>query len=185
MPNIAVIYKSKYGASRTYAKWISDKLHADLFEADNISIQTLNNYEVIIFTGSLYASKLTIYANIKKFYKKLSKNKKIYCVIVGISNPKYKELYEDAINKNFKSKEKENITFYFLRGAIDFSKLKLHHALMMLMFRKILASKNIQTEDDKAFLENYGKKIDYLNKNSISDLVSDVKNYLKELKEKN
>ena len=186
MPKIAVIYKSKYGASRTYAKWISDKLHADLFEADNISSQTLNNYEVIIFAGSLYASKLTVYANIKKFYKRLNKNKskdkKIYCVIVGISNPQHKELYEDAINKNFKNKEKENITFYFLRGAIDFSKLKLHHALMMLMFRKILASKNIQTEDDKVFLENYGKKIDYLNKNSINDLVSDVKNYLKEFK---
>ena len=53
MSKIAVIYKSKYGASRTYAKWISDKLHADLFEADNISTETLNNYEVIIFAGSL------------------------------------------------------------------------------------------------------------------------------------
>lgn len=182
MPKIAVIYKSKYGATRTYAKWISDKLHADLFEADNISFQTLNNYEVIIFAGSLYASKLTVYKSFKKFYKKLNKfeNKKIYCVIVGNANPKYKEYYEDAINKNFKSKEKENITFYFLRGAIDFSKLKIHHALMMLMLRKILASKNEQTEDDKYFLENYGKKIDYLNKNSISDLVSDVKNFLKE-----
>ena len=182
MPKIAVIYKSKYGATRTYAKWISDKLHADLFEADNISTETLNNYEVIIFVGSLYASKLIIYKYIKKFYKKLNKDKKIYCVIVGISNPQYKELYEDTINKNFKYKEKENITFYFLRGAIDFSKLKLHHALMMLMFRKILASKNEQTEDDKIFLENYGKKLDYLNKNSINDLVSDVKNYLKEFK---
>ena len=93
----------------------------------------------------------------------------------------HKELYEDAINKNFKSKEKENITFYFLRGAIDFTKLKIHHALMMLMNRKILATKNIQTEDDKIFLENYGKKLDYLSKNSINDIVSDIKNYLKEL----
>ena len=65
MSKIAVIYKSKYGASRTYAKWISDKLHADLFEADNISTETLNNYEVIIFAGSLYASKLIIYKYIK------------------------------------------------------------------------------------------------------------------------
>ena len=52
---------------------------------------------------------------------------------------------------------------------------------MMLMNRKILATKNIQTEDDKIFLENYGKKLDYLSKNSINDIVSDIKNYLKEL----
>lgn len=182
MPNnIAIVYKSKYGATRTYAKWIADKLHADIFEADNISFQSLNNYQVIIFAGSLYASKLTIYKSFKRLYKKLIKNKKIYCVIVGIGNPEHKELYEDAINKNFKSKEKENITFYFLRGAIDFTKLKIHHALMMLMNRKILATKNIQTEDDKIFLENYGKKLDYLSKNSINDIVSDIKNYIKEL----
>lgn len=179
MPNnIAVIYKSKYGAARTYSKWISDKLHADIFEADNVSFQTLKNYDIVIFAGSLYASKLTVYKNIKKLYKKL-KNKKIYCVIVGLGNPKYKEIYEEAVNKNFKPKEKENIKFYFLRGAMDFSKLKIHHALMMLMYRKILASKNIQTEEDKIFLDNYGKKLDFLNKNSISDLVSDIKNYNK------
>lgn len=184
MPKVAVVYKSLYGTTRTYAKWISDKLHADIFEAYNVSHQTLNNYEIIIFAGALYASKLTVYKSFKKFYKKLEKfeNKKIYCVIVGNGNTKYKELYEDAINKNFTNNEKENITFYFLRGVIDFSKLKIHHALMMLMLRKILSSKNTQTEDDKIFLENYGKKIDYLNKNSISDLVSDIKNYLKELK---
>ena len=182
MPNnIAVVYKSKYGETRTYAKWIADKLHADIFEADNISFQSLNNYQVIIFAGSLYASKLTVYKSFKRLYKKLIKNKKIYCVIVGIGNPEHKELYEDAINKNFQSKEKENITFYYLRGAIDFTKLKIHHALMMLMNRKILATKNIQTEDDKIFLENYGKKLDYLSKNSINDIVSDIKNYLKEL----
>ena len=107
MPNnIAVVYKSKYGTTRTYAKWIADKLHADIFEADNISFQSLNNYQVIIFAGSLYASKLTVYKSFKRLYKKLIKNKKIYCVIVGIGNPEHKELYEDAINKNFKSKEK-------------------------------------------------------------------------------
>lgn len=184
MPNAAVVYKSIYGTTRTYAKWISDKLHADIFESDNVSPQTLNNYEIIIFAGALYAGKLTVYKSFKKFYKKLEKfeYKKIYCVIVGNGNPKYKELYEDAINKNFKPKEKENITFYFLRGVIDFSKLKFHHALMMLMLRKILSSKNMQTEDDKIFLKNYGHKIDYLNKNSISDLVSDIKNYIKEIK---
>ena len=65
---------------------------------------------------------------------------------------------------------------------MDFSKLKIHHALMMLMYRKILSSKTVQSEEDKIFLENYGKKIDYLNKNSINDIISDIKNYIKELK---
>ena len=49
--------------------------------------------------------------------------------------------------------------FYFLRGSIDFDKLKLHHALMMYMLKRIISVKTVKTEDEKALLENYGKKI--------------------------
>ena len=72
--------------------------------------------------------------------------------------------------------------FYFLRGSIDFDKLKLHHALMMHMLRRIIATKTVKTEDEKALLDNYGKKIDFLNKNSIEEIVLDIKNKNKELK---
>lgn len=72
--------------------------------------------------------------------------------------------------------------FYFLRGSIDFDKLKLHHALMMHMLKRIISSKSIKTEDEKLLLENYGKKIDFLNKTSIEEIVLDIKNKDKEIK---
>ena len=182
MPNkIAVLYKSKYGATRTYAKWISDKLHADLYGIDNVTFQNLDTYDFIVFAGALYAGKLSSAKGIKKFYNKLKGRKNLYCVIVGLGDPEDKELYNNAVDKNFNSNEKENMRFYFLRGCIDFDKLKLHHALMMHMLNRIISSKAVKTEDEKLLLENYGKKIDFLNKNSIEKIVLDIKNKSKEL----
>ena len=66
--NIAVLYKSKYGTTRTYAKWIADKLHGDLYSIDNVTIQNLNNYEFIVFAGALYAGKLSSAKRIKQFF---------------------------------------------------------------------------------------------------------------------
>ena len=180
--NVAVLYKSKYGTTRTYAKWIADKVHGDLYGIDNISFENLNNYDFIVFAGALYAGKLSSVKGIKRFYKKLKGKKNLYCVIVGLTNPEDKEFYNNAVNQNFKSDEKDNMKFYFLRGSIDFDKLKLHHALMMHMLRIIIATKTVKTEDEKALLDNYGKKIDFLNKNSIEEIVLDIKNKNKELK---
>ncbi|WP_300711490.1 flavodoxin domain-containing protein [uncultured Brachyspira sp.] len=177
---IAVLYKSKYGAARTYAKWIADKLHGDLYGIDNVSFQNLDTYDFIVFAGALYAGKLSSVKGIKKFYNKLKGRKNLYCVIVGITNPEHKEIYDNAVNQNFKSDEKDNMKFYFLRGSIDFDKLKLHHALMMYMLSRIISKKAVKTEDEKILLENYGKKIDFLNKSSVEEIVLDIKNKIKE-----
>ena len=182
--NIAVLYKSKYGSTRTYAKWIADKLHGDLYGIDNISLDNLNNYDFIVFAGALYAGKLSSAKGIKRFLNKLKGDKNLYCVIVGLGNPQDKELYNNAVDKNFNSNEKERMKFYFLRGCIDFEKLKIHHALMMYMLTRIISNKTVKTEDEKALLENYGKKIDFLNKTSVEEIVLDIKNKNKELQNK-
>ena len=160
--DIAVLYKSKYGSSKTYSKWISDKLHSDIFEIGNVSLNTLNDYNKIIFVSALYAGKLSAIKAIRKLYNSLHNNKKIYCVVIGIADPNDKNIYNASLDKNFKPDEKENIKFYFLRGCIDFDKLKIHHA-------------TVKTEDEQMLLKNYGKKIDFLNKNSIENIVSDIK----------
>ncbi|MEI0580082.1 flavodoxin domain-containing protein [Brachyspira pilosicoli] len=173
--DIAVVYKTKYGSSRTYAKWISDKLHADIFEVGHVSLNTLNDYNKIIFVSALYAGKLSAIKAIRKLYNSLHNNKKIYCAVIGIADPNDKDIYNASLDKNFKPDEKENMKFYFLRGCIDFDKLKIHHALMMHMLKTIISKKTVKTEDEQMLLQNYGKKIDFLNKNSIEDIISDIK----------
>ena len=44
---IAVIYKSKYGATKRYAGWIALKLDADLYEVSDIRRKDLKAYDTI------------------------------------------------------------------------------------------------------------------------------------------
>ena len=55
MKNIAVIYKSKYGTTKQYAKWIAEELGASLFEASSINPSQLMTYDVVVYGGGLYA----------------------------------------------------------------------------------------------------------------------------------
>ena len=55
---IAVIYKSRYGATKRYAGWIALKLGADLYEVSDIRKKDLNEYETIIYGGPLYSEKI-------------------------------------------------------------------------------------------------------------------------------
>ncbi len=50
-----VVYKSKSGYTKTYAEWISSELNCDLKCAEDIKIDELLKYDVIIYGGGLYA----------------------------------------------------------------------------------------------------------------------------------
>ncbi|HBH4165086.1 TPA: flavodoxin, partial [Clostridioides difficile] len=39
MKSVVVIYKSKYGSTKKYAKWLSELLSCDIFETKNINIE--------------------------------------------------------------------------------------------------------------------------------------------------
>ena len=172
---IAVVYKSIYGTTKIYAKWIADKLNADIFQINQLENNILNNYNTIIFASALYAGKLSAIKYIKKLYNKFYKNKKIYCIVIGLADPNDKDFYNAILDKNFNPLQKENINFYFLRGCIDFQKLKLHHALMMHMLKTIITAKSVKTEDELLLLQNYGKKLDFVNKKSIDYIISNIK----------
>ena len=39
--NVAVIYKSKYGSTKRYARWIAEEVHADLYDASDVEAEEL------------------------------------------------------------------------------------------------------------------------------------------------
>lgn len=82
MSNIVVVYKSKYGSTEKYAKWIAEELSADIFRANQINLKKLEKYTTIVYCGGLYVGGFLGFSLIKKNYSKLS-NKKIIIAAVG------------------------------------------------------------------------------------------------------
>ena len=56
MNKTIVFYKSKFGISKDYAYWISNVIDCQVFDYSNITIDTLLQYDTIIFGGDLYAN---------------------------------------------------------------------------------------------------------------------------------
>lgn len=135
MSDIAVIYKSKYGSTEQYAKWVSEELKADLFEHSDIKNENLDKYKTIIFGGGLYASGIIGFEIIKKNFGRI-KDKNIIVFTVGLGDPKNEDQFVPIIDQNFTDEMKDNISVFHLRGSMDYSKLNFLHRSMMNMVKK-------------------------------------------------
>lgn len=181
MSKIAVIYQSHYGTTKRYAEWIAEELNADLYEKREINQKNqLNNYEIIIFGGALYAGGIKGISIIKDNFD-LIKDKKLIVFTCGLADPKDQDNLNGlrkSIAKSFTAEEQKNIEFFHLRGGIDYRKLNIVHKIMMAMLKQQLMKKDpkLLKEEDKQMLETYGKSVDFTDKTTIEPIIAQIKN---------
>lgn len=170
-----VVYKSKTGFVKRYAEWIADDLEADIFEASEVNIDMLLDYETIIYGGGLYAVGIN---GVKLITENLDKLKGLNLVVFasGASSPK-KDAIDDVISKNFTSHQQSKVKFFYLRGGFDYSKLSvLDKVLMTLLKLKLkLKRKASLTSDEKGMLNAYNRPVDFTKRENLSNLIQYVK----------
>ena len=176
MNNIVVVYESKYGSTKKYAQWIAEEAKADLFEKSKIDAKKLKEYDTIVYGGGLYASGIAGIPIITKNYENL-KDKKIIVFTVGLASTDREEIFIPIIEKNFSKEMHNNINFFHLRGGIDYKRLGIIHKAMMGMLKTSIARKNPNelSDEDRELLDTYGKKVDFIDKDTILPLVSVLK----------
>ncbi len=176
--NTIVIYKSHYGFTERYARWIAEELSAELLQADKVKPADLQKYDAIIYGGGLYAGGVSGIALITKNFESL-RHKSLYLFTVGAAD------VTDAANianirsglaKVLSPQMQEKIKTFHLRGGMCYSKMSFIHKLMMGMMRKMLQKKQQSAlrSDEKAILDTYGQDVDLTNRQAISPLVADV-----------
>ena len=175
MNKTLVIYKSNYGSTEQYAKWISTSLKADILNYSKVKKDIFSKYNTIIYGGGLYASGINGISIINKNFE-LIKDKNIIIFTVGLSKTTNKELFEPIINKNFHTDKIDKIQFFHLRGSINYKKLNLLHRTMMAMLHKTMLNKDETTlsSDDKLMLKTYGKEIDFSDVKTVLPLIKYV-----------
>ena len=172
MSNIAVLYKSKYGTTKRYAEWIAEALGADLFEASTVNVQQLSLFDVVVYGGGLYAGGIDGVKLVKE-----NACKSLVVFTVGLADPKETD-YTEILDKNFTKEFQSKIKVFHLHGGMDYHALGFLHKLMMRFVRKraLNIAESERTEQDRLFLQTYGSKLDFTDKDSISPLVSYVTN---------
>jgi menaquinone-dependent protoporphyrinogen IX oxidase len=175
MKRIAVIYQSKYGATKQYAQWISRDLGAELLKRSSVSPALLQNFDVVVYGGGLYAGGI---AGVDLVAKHPCPPLVVFTV--GLANPAVTD-YSDILNRNFSPEQREKIKVFHLRGAMDYSRLGPVHRGMMAMMKKMTIDNKApedRTDEDRLMLDTYGKSVDFLKEASILPLVEYVKGLL-------
>ena len=179
MSNI-IIYGSHYGTTKQYAEELSRRTNIEAISFENV--KEINNYDKIIYLGGLYAGGVL---GMSKTLKKLTNisNKTIILVTIGLADPNDEENINNIrnnIRNNIKNQIQKEIfekaKIFHLRGGIDYSKLNFAHKTMMKLLYN--AIKNIsqekQTAENRAMIETYNKKVDFIDFSSLDKIINEI-----------
>ncbi len=170
-----VVYKTKYGSTKTYAEWIAQELSCEAVDVKNTNIEKLTEYDAIIYGGGLYAEVINGVSIITKNLDKL-KGKKIAVYTTGITPLDCRAYYDDyVIKKNFKDGVPDNIRVFNFLGKMKMDELSVVHRTALKSLKKIMSSKKNPSEMEKLLVELCDADGDFSNKEDIKELISYIK----------
>lgn len=168
-----VVYNSKTGFTKRYAKWIAEATEADCFALSEAKKKNMDAYEAIIFGGWACAggiSKLDWFkGNIDKWA-----DKKLIAFCVGGSPLDSPEI-EPALKQNFKESEWKKVSVFYCPGGFNYEKMSIPSKLMMKMFIKILKAKKEKTEADEEMIKMISSSYDISDKKYIEPILKYLK----------
>ncbi len=169
-----VVYKTKYGATKTYADWIGEALGVRAVDAKDITIDELDKYDTIVYGGGLYAEIINGVSLITKHMDRL-KNKKIAVFTTGITPLDCRDYYDKiVVEKNFKNGVPENMKIFNFTGKMILDELSAVHKAAIKTLKKIMQAKSAPTEMEKLLVELCDADGDFCDRLQIADLVTYV-----------
>ena len=127
-----------------------------------------------LFWGGLYAGGVKGLKNTFRLLK--NSNIKTILVTVGLADVNNKENTNNikaSLEKQLEKDIYKNSLIFHLRGGIDYSKLNFKHKTMMKMLYHSLKNKPVEslTQEDKALIETYNTKVDFVDYDSLKQIV--------------
>lgn len=174
--NPILLYGSRYGSARRYAEELGRQLAVTPLPFSQAP--ALSSYDTIVYLGSLYAGGVL---GLAKTFRRVSlrPGQRLILVTVGLANPAHGET-RAHIRAGLKGQLSQDLLdqakVFHLRGGIDYSRLSLPHRAMMGMLHQKLkrTAPEALTEDDRALLATYGKKVDFVDLRALAPVLAEV-----------
>lgn len=168
-----VIYNSKTGFTKRYARWIADAAHADCMELSEAKKKDLTTYEAIIFGGWACAGSIS---KIGWFKQNIDKwvDKKLIVFCVG-GSPIDSPDTSSALKQNFDESELGKINIFYCPGGYNYEKMSVPAKLMMKMFVKTLKAKKGKTEAEQEMIKMISTSYDISDKKYIEPILQCLK----------
>lgn len=165
-----ILYQSKYGATKKYVDWLVEETGYDCVPTKTAKVEKLQNYDVIILGGGVYASGIAGLQFLKKNIGQLE-NKKIAVFAVGAS-PYDEKAIMQAREMHFKD-ALSNVPSFYCRGAWDEEKMGFGDRTLCKMLQKAVAKQNPDEYEpwQKALMCAVGQKCDWTDKKYLEPLL--------------
>lgn len=169
-----VVYKTKYGSTKTYAEWIAGEIGCEAVEAKNIDADLLAAYDTIVYGGGLYAEIINGVSLITKNMGGLE-GKRIFVYTTGITPLDCRDYYDKmVIEKNFKPEIRNKVKVYNFLGKMVMSELSVVHRTALKTLKKIMSEKKNPTQMEKLLVELCDADGDFSDREAIKPLVEAV-----------
>lgn len=169
-----ILYQSKYGATQKYADWLKEETGYDCIETKKAKLESVQNYDVIVLGGGVYASGIAGLHFLKKNIGVLS-DKKIAVFAVGAS-PYDEKAIMQIREMHFKDALSDVPSFY-CRGAWDEDKMTFGDRTLCKMLQKAVAKQNPEEYEpwQKALMSAVGQKCDWTDKKYLEPLLNYIR----------
>lgn len=168
--NGIIMYQSRYGSTRKYAEWLSEKTGFDLIKTKEAKVNMMDKYDVIILGGGVYASGVLGLSFIKKNISSL-KGKKLAVFCVGAS-PYDEKAIAQVRELHFKN-EMKDVPLFYCRGAWDEDKMSFGDRTLCRMLQKAVAKQDPATYEpwQSALMCAVGQKCDWTDEKYLKPLL--------------
>ncbi len=168
--NGIIMYQSRYGSTKKYAEWLSEKTGFDIIRTKEIKPDMLDKYDVIVLGGGVYASGVLGLSFLKKNISKL-KGKKLAVFCVGAS-PYDEKAIAQARDLHFKG-DMEHVPLFYCRGAWDEDKMSFGDRTLCRMLQKAVAKQDPATYEpwQSALMCAVGQKCDWTDEKYLEPLL--------------
>ncbi len=158
-----ILYQSKYGATKKYAEWLTEKTSFACIETKKAEVSHLLNFDIIILGGGVYASAISGLKFLKKNINRLT-GRKIAVFAVGAS-PYDEKAVMQIRDQHFKG-ELSNVPLFYLRGAWNEDKMSFADRTLCKMLQKVVAKQNPDEYEpwQKALMSAVGQNCDWTDK---------------------
>ena len=155
-----ILSKSRYGATRQYAGWLSAELGLPVQSPEDLTKEKLSLFDYIVIGSSVYVGKLLIGKWLRK-NSALLRDKKIFLFIVcGTPNSEPRQ-QRSIIKKNVPASLQGPASIFFLPGRLIKQKLTRKDALLLKLGawleKNPIRKKAMQSDTDEVKMENLSK----------------------------
>lgn len=171
--NGIILYKSKYGATKKYADWLSEETGFENREIAQVKVSDIEEYDTIVIGGGIYASGIAGLDFLNKSIEVLD-NKKIIVFCDGAS-PYEERAFDEIRNRNMKDKLKD-IPLFYCRGSWDMDAMTFVDRNLCKMLRKAVAKKDPSEYEvwEAALMAAGEEKCDWTDKEYLKPIIEEI-----------